>query len=612
MSGCIVVLADGVNRSNWISSATEMGLKLTEFDYIPNVLQVDCAPSDLPEILNEDCDSVEPDDLPVEIAAEQNMFIESNLSGANWGIARTIRRDKPWGNSLHFPVESSFMSNLTGDGVDYYSLDTGVLIDHVEFSGRASVIYEIYPTDGAGDDNGHGTFTASMSCGDTVGFARKSNIFSLKVLDDKNNGTNANLVSGINFLLSHYSERSNPAVVNVSIVSSSASASAAVSAMINSGLVVVACAGNKGENIDISPVYPAKSDPLVIVSGGTNMLDSVYYVDPLTNCSNWGDSVSVSAPSQFVYGATIGENGHSYRIGSGTSYGCGMVSGVVACILQGRDKLINRNQVEAIKNHIMFSATTGRLKQWSNDDNNFSPFIKLPDRILYMNPDATAPAPLDGPVSLFSSTDTAEVESGSQIYQTISSAKQGDMIIASVMHRDYITAPNGWEFVSGGQVVHPVSNYTQWLSIYHKIAQEGDAGSAPVWIQNSESRMNLFYSVFSHPYKSVYIKSSHVFDESSSGTVTGPFPHKAPAFYTSGGGNLVFAIASCIFAGGSSAWVIPDGFYLVGTSDPSVRVVGAVSERMEAGLVDVSFPHSFGSSAQLHAGVQIAIELSAI
>lgn len=391
MSGCIVVLSEGTNRERWISSAVEMGLKINEFDFLPNILHVICAPSVLPRSLKLECDIVDPDDCKILGAADQSLIIESDLSGANWGIARTISRERPWSASLNFPVESSFRATLNGEGVDYYSFDSGVLVDHIEFSDRVSIVYEIYSTGGDGDDNGHGTQTASLSCGGTVGIARRSNIFSIKILNSANTGTTAELLSGINAMLTHYSTRSNPAVANLSLVGYPSSVSSAITSMINAGIVVVACAGNKGANLDTSDNYPAESDPLVIVVGGTNMLDGPYYSNAIDSLTAWGNRVDVSAPSQRVYAATIGAGGDSYAVVNGTSYGCGIASGVVACSLQGRGKLSGRSDVSSVRNHIILSATTGRLKQWSNDDNNFTEYLKLPDRILYMDPEASAP-----------------------------------------------------------------------------------------------------------------------------------------------------------------------------------------------------------------------------
>jgi subtilisin family serine protease len=319
-------------------------------------------------------ESVEPADIP--IYAAQDITIDANLGSGNWGLIRTIRRSFPWSSRhLRLPGTWGFNTILTGLGVDVYIVDSGIRTTHTEFGGRATKVYDA--TGGSGDDGfGHGTGTSSVAAGATVGLARQALIFSFRVLDNSGSGTTAWFIDAVSQLISHYSGRTRPAVVNLSLEYSSSAINASVTDMINAGLIVIAAAGNAKSDLATINQYPAESDSDVIVVGGTNMIDQPYYF------SNFGSAISLVAPSSQIYLATRTSDS-AYTTSSGTSLGCALTTGVMACRLQGKSKLTSRSEVQAAKTALLSDATTGKLHLPDYFPQGSS---GLPDKILYLNP----------------------------------------------------------------------------------------------------------------------------------------------------------------------------------------------------------------------------------
>lgn len=386
MSGVLVVIRESADREAWLTALTATGLAFTEFDALHRIFRVDgVTPATFPLRRSRMVVSVEPDDLPIR-GAEQALAIDAALSGASWGIARVIRRRPPWPvTRLQFPRTTYFRCERDGTGVDIYSIDSGVLATHDEFTGRVTNVY------GGTDQYEHGTFVMGCAAGATVGIARGALIFSFRVLDSSGAGTNTDLINGLNAALSHYTGRAGtnrPAVVNMSLVGASSTINSAVSSLISAGMVVVACAGNVKQDLGTVNAFPAESDPDILVIGGIGPADLPYYAH--AGGSNYGTRVDVNAPSQALYACGISSDSAYVTGPNGTSFGTGYASGVVACLLQGHPRLTTRAKVQAVRAHVLSTATTGRLRSAP------SLGLTLPDRLLYLDPNQTAPETIAG------------------------------------------------------------------------------------------------------------------------------------------------------------------------------------------------------------------------
>src|SRR6185503_1849964 len=82
----------------------------------------------------------------------------------SWGLDRLDQRALPLGGGYTW--------NGTGTGVHVYIIDTGILLTHAQFGGRAKFAFDAIG-DGFGqtDCHGHGTHVAATAGGSTMGVA---------------------------------------------------------------------------------------------------------------------------------------------------------------------------------------------------------------------------------------------------------------------------------------------------------------------------------------------------------------------------------------------------------------------------------------------------------
>lgn len=381
----IVVIKPEQDRADWIEAMRGAGLAFAEFEALPLFFQVDgVSIVTFPLVNHPGYDVIEPADLPIRPAAQQDFVLDEYLQTARWHLARIVRRRAPWPTvNAKFPQNAYFRCVRDGAGVDIYIVDSGVRTTHADFGGRATNVYD---ATGAGPGYFHGTFCAAMAAGATSGTARAASIFSFQYVDANGFGDLSFAVSAINQALTHYNGRAatnRPAVCNMSFESTgSASLTSAVSSLINAGMVVVAAAGNSSVDLAAVDVMPAESDADVIVAGASAACDIPYYVT--INGSNYGTRVDISAPGHSVYSAmNTGDADYLVRSG-GTSFATACVTGAIACMLQGYPRLTSRAQVQAVRNHVRNTATAGKLRS--------TPQQVLPDRLLYLNPDLATEA----------------------------------------------------------------------------------------------------------------------------------------------------------------------------------------------------------------------------
>ncbi|GAA5995127.1 hypothetical protein JCM11641_005432, partial [Rhodosporidiobolus odoratus] len=234
-------------------------------------------------------------------------------ANAPWNIARLSSN-----KTISKPSTYSFNSTA-GQGVDIYILDTGVLVSHVQFTGRAKVGGNIGL--GTADGNGHGTFCASVAAGNTYGVAKQANIISIKTFTDAGGGAASNVVKGVALVLDRVKKSKRPSIISLS---ASFPANAAIDAIVEkaskTGIHWVSAAGNFGA--DASAYSPARS-PYSVTVGAIDSADAV------AKYSNYGPVVSLFAGGTNVIGAFIGTSASSVML-SGTSMATPSVAGLIA------------------------------------------------------------------------------------------------------------------------------------------------------------------------------------------------------------------------------------------------------------------------------------------
>jgi len=238
---------------------------------------------------------------------------------APWGLSRISSRGRLLpGNNPQATTYSYFYDDSAGRGVDAYIIDSGILISHPEFGGRARV-GATFGYDNDNDENGHGTHVAGTVGSRSFGVAKQVNLIAVKVLGPNGSGPTSNAISGVNWVATQSSKTGNPSVVNMSFSSPANQAiDEVVAALIRIGVHCVVAAGNS--NVDASTRSPARV-PSAITVGATDITDA------RATFSNYGAVLDIFAPGVSILSTTnVGATGFM----SGTSMATPHVTGLIA------------------------------------------------------------------------------------------------------------------------------------------------------------------------------------------------------------------------------------------------------------------------------------------
>jgi subtilisin family serine protease len=384
MPGIIFVIADGYDPQTVISTLAGFGIVAHPFKGLKRHFRVpDMEVEAFPLLGDPYIEVVEPDDLPIKAAsATQSLTVDLGFTTGNWGLVRILSRDSLYDkNRFALPATFELEWHRTGLGVDVFVFDTGIEADHVEFGNRASEYFNAVAGAGdAEDDNGHGTATASLAAGGTIGAARDSEIFAFKCLNSAGAGTNTDFIEVAGEALNLYADRAvlnYPCVINISIVGYSSAIDSALADLINAGMIVCAAVGNDGADLDSITVRPAELADVIQVAA-SDAEDQPFDTDAESRTAH-GSEVHIIAPGHRIYNAVIGG---TYAVFTGTSMATGIVTGVVACMMQGYARLTSRSQVQSLVSEFVSRMSLNKL-------NLYSPFDDLPNRLLYLDPSDT-------------------------------------------------------------------------------------------------------------------------------------------------------------------------------------------------------------------------------
>ena len=256
----------------------------------------------------------------------------------------------------------------TGQGIDIALVDSGVSpVRGLDMPGK--IVYGPDLSNEGGQPNlanldtfGHGTHLAGIIAGndgnEVGGVATGGRIVSVKVAGVTGATDVAQIVAGIDWVVEHKNDNGlNIRVLNLSlgmpgVVSSVGDPlSAAVERAWRAGIVVVAAAGNRGNNSN-GVDSPAIS-PYVIAVGATDSYNTDGKKDEISPWSSGGSGVrspDVVAPGRSIMSFRVPGSmldqaypaarvGDTYFLGSGTSQAAAAVSGFVAMVLSKQGDL---------------------------------------------------------------------------------------------------------------------------------------------------------------------------------------------------------------------------------------------------------------------------------
>ena len=279
-----------------------------------------------------------------------------------------------------------------GSGISVAVLDTGINAAHVDLGGSTGsrlVAWQdfVNGTPTPYDDDGHGTHVAgcvlgngTASSGAETGTAPQANLVAVKVLQAGGAGNDSDVIAGIDWCIQNAATY-NIRVINLSLGRKPGESTTtdplcdACRRAVQAGIVVVASAGNKGQNSSGQTAYGGigcpGNEPAVITVGATNSHNTATRTDDTvcgfssrgpTYLDQWAKPDLVAPGNQVVSlrapGSLIDTNypqnqvGTDYFLLSGTSFSAPRVAGVAALMLGVNPGL----QPNTVKGLLQFTA----------------------------------------------------------------------------------------------------------------------------------------------------------------------------------------------------------------------------------------------------------------
>jgi subtilisin family serine protease len=277
----------------------------------------------------------------------QEYRTQATQTNATWGLDRIDQES--------LPLSGTYSYTTNGAGVTAYIIDTGILLSHNEFGGRAS--WGVTTVGGQSTDcNGHGTHVAGTVGGATYGVAKGVTLIAVKVLNCAGSGSTTSVVGGVDWVATHH--QNGNAVANMSLGGGASTAiDGAVNRAIGDGVVFVVAAGNSSANA--CNYSPARVRDAITVGATTS-------TDARASYSNYGSCLDIFAPGSAITSAWKNSNTATKTI-SGTSMASPHVAGAVARVLSGGGNASSLIQ----------GATSGKVG---------NPGANSPNKLLFISP----------------------------------------------------------------------------------------------------------------------------------------------------------------------------------------------------------------------------------
>ena len=246
----------------------------------------------------------------------------------------------------------------TGKDVGIAYIDTGIH-PHIDFMLNQNRVIHfedfIDKKQGIYDDNGHGTFVTGVGSGSGIvsnkkytGFAPQSNIISIKALNSAGEASAGKILEAMQWIYTNHKQY-NIRVVCMSFGSEPLGFNDPImigaEMLWNSGIVVVAAAGNSGPEYETIK-SPGISSKIITVGGmNDNRLDQNNFSDnffEIASFSSRGPALKRFKPDLVAPGVDINSCCNSnkfYTKLSGTSVSTPMIAGICACAIEKNNRI---------------------------------------------------------------------------------------------------------------------------------------------------------------------------------------------------------------------------------------------------------------------------------
>lgn len=261
------------------------------------------------------------------------------------GVWSVNTQSLPWGID-QIDAELVQAQDISGQGVKVAIIDTGISI-HEDLSVKGGKNF-ISKNGSYIDDNGHGTHVAGTIAGlnnnlGVVGVAPAAELYALKALDKNGSANWSNIAQAIDWAITNKMQ-----IINMSFGGSvgSKTVERVINKAYNSGILLIAAAGNEGAN---SIIYPANYSTVIAV-GATDDTNTI------ASFSNRGSKLELVAPGVDINSTFLG---NSYISASGTSMATPHVVGTAALIWSKYPGLTNTEVRERLKSSATDLGATG-------------------------------------------------------------------------------------------------------------------------------------------------------------------------------------------------------------------------------------------------------------
>jgi minor extracellular protease Epr len=240
----------------------------------------------------------------------------------------------PWGiQAVKAPAVQSYNQ---GQGVKVAVIDTGIDLTHPDLRVSGNVTFVSATADG-NDDNGHGTHVAGVvgalnNQTGVVGVAPEAQLYAVKVLNSAGSGSWSSVINGLQWAVDNHMDI---ATMSLGSTSGSMAVKLACDTAYESGLLILAAAGNSGHSGSTADnvLYPAKYDSVIAVGATDSSSQRAGF-------SSTGPAVELAAPGVNIYSTY---KNHGYSTLSGTSMATPHAAGVAALVFASSIKDANKN-----------------------------------------------------------------------------------------------------------------------------------------------------------------------------------------------------------------------------------------------------------------------------